>query len=223
MSAGQIRSVTFDLDGTLVDSVADLAEAANRMLAELGEAGRTEYEVRCFVGKGIPNLVERCLTREAAPTPERLQQAISVFRRHYGEVNGSAATIYPGVVEGLEYLRERAIPMACITNKADAFAQPLLERLGLAHYFQVVVGGDTTPHKKPHPEPVHFACRVLGVAPEHNLHVGDSMNDIEAARAAGCPVFCVPYGYNEGKKVDSGDCDALVSSVLEVAQRVAIA
>lgn len=217
----KIRSVTLDLDGTLVDTVADLAEAANRMLAELGEPARTTDEVRNFVGKGIPKLVERCLDRGRLPGADRLHFAHEVFKRHYAEVNGSASTIYPGVMEGLEYLKARGVPMGCITNKADAFTTVLLERLGLTPYFAVVVSGDTTAHKKPHPEPVLHACRVLGVQPDENLHVGDSMNDIEAARAAGCPVFCVPYGYNEGQEVDSDDCDALVSTVLEAAQRVA--
>jgi phosphoglycolate phosphatase len=217
----KIRSVTLDLDGTLVDTVADLAEAANRMLAELGEPSRTVDEVRSFVGKGIPKLVERCLDRGELPSFDRLHAAHEVFKRHYAEVNGVASTIYPGVMEGLEYLKERGVHMGVITNKANVFTDQLLERLGLTSYFAVVVGGDTTPNKKPHPDPVLYACDALGSRPEENLHIGDSMNDIEAARAAGSPVYCVPYGYNEGEEVDSDDCDALVSTVLEAAQRVA--
>jgi phosphoglycolate phosphatase len=217
----KIRSVTLDLDGTLVDTVADLAEAANRMLAELGEPSRTVDEVRSFVGKGIPKLVERCLDRGELPSFDRLHAAHEVFKRHYAEVNGVASTIYPGVMEGLEYLKARGVPMGVITNKANVFTDQLLERLGLTSYFAVVVGGDTTPNKKPHPDPVLYACDALGSRPEENLHIGDSMNDIEAARAAGSPVYCVPYGYNEGEEVDSDDCDALVSTVLEAAQRVA--
>jgi phosphoglycolate phosphatase len=217
----KIRSVTLDLDGTLVDTVADLAEAANRMLAELGEPARTVDEVRSFVGKGIPNLVGRCLNRGEAPSAERLHAAHEVFKRHYAEVNGVASTIYPGVMEGLAYLKARGVPMGVITNKANVFTDQLLERLGLTSWFAVVVGGDTTPNKKPHPDPVLYACKALGSEPGENLHIGDSMNDIEAARAAGCPVYCVPYGYNEGEEVDSDDCDALVSTVLEAAQRVA--
>lgn len=217
----KIRSVTLDLDGTLVDTVADLAEAANRMLAELGEPSRSVDEVRSFVGKGIPKLVERCLDRGELPSAERLHAAHDVFKRHYAAVNGVASTIYPGVMEGLEYLKVRGVPMGVITNKANVFTDQLLERLGLTSYFAVVVGGDTTPNKKPHPDPVLYACEALGSRPEENLHIGDSMNDIEAARAAGSPVYCVPYGYNEGEEVDSDDCDALVSTVLEAAQRVA--
>lgn len=216
----KIRSVTLDLDGTLVDTVADLAEAANRMLAELGEPARSVDEVRSFVGKGIPKLVERCLNRGELPSAERLHAAHDVFKRHYSAVNGTASTIYPGVIEGLDYLKAHGVPMGCITNKANVFTQQLLDRLNLTAYFDVIVGGDSTPNKKPHPDPVLYACRELGVAPAENLHIGDSMNDIEAARAAGCPVFCVPYGYNEGEEVDSEDCDALVSTVLEAAKRV---
>jgi len=219
----KIRSVTLDLDGTLVDTVADLAEAANRMLAELGEPGRSVEEVRSFVGKGIPNLVGRCLNRGEAPSAERLHGAHEVFKRHYAAVNGTASTIYPGVIEGLEFMKAQGVPMGVITNKANFFTDQLLDRLKLTPYFQVVVGGDTTPNKKPHPDPVLYACKALGSEPAENLHVGDSMNDIEAARAAGCPVFCVPYGYNEGEEVDSDDCDALVSTVLEAARRVVAA
>lgn len=215
------QSVTFDLDGTLLDSVADLAEACRRMLAELGEPPRSEDEVRCFVGKGMAVLVERCLTHEQPPTPERLAAAIAVFQRHYAEVNGCYTRIYPGVQEGLAAWRASGLPLGVVTNKPARFTEPLLERMGLADYFAVVVSGDTMAYKKPHPEPILYACRRLGVAPQHNLHIGDSKNDIEAARAAGCTAFCVPYGYNEGKPVDSADCDALVSDLL-AAHRLAL-
>jgi phosphoglycolate phosphatase len=215
------RSVTFDLDGTLLDTVADLAEACRRMLAELGEPPRSEDEVCRFVGKGMAVLVERCLTHDRAPTPERLAAVIAVFQRHYTEVNGQQTRLYPGVLEGLDAWRASGLPLGVVTNKPARFTEPLLERMGLAGYFAVVVSGDTTAHKKPHPEPILHACRRLGVAPRHNLHIGDSKNDIEAAHAAGCTAFCVPYGYNEGRPVDSADCDALVSDLL-AAHRLAL-
>ncbi len=222
-AAGRLpfQSVTFDLDGTLLDTIADLAEGCRRMLAELGEPPRSQEEVHSFVGKGMAVLVERCLTRERAPTAARLAEAITVFQRHYAEVNGLHTRIYPGVLEGLAAWRASGLPLGVVTNKPAMFTEPLLARMGLADYFAVVVSGDTTAHKKPHPEPILHACRRFGVAPPRNLHIGDSINDIEAAHAAGCAAFCVPYGYNEGRPVDSADCDALVSDLL-AAHRLAL-
>jgi phosphoglycolate phosphatase len=210
----QFQSVTFDLDGTLLDTIADLAEACRLMLEELGEPPRTQAEVHRFVGKGLAVLIERCLTRTRAPDAERLNLAIAVFRRHYLAVNGQNTRIYPGVLAGLDAWKASGLKLAVVTNKPAQFAEALLERMGMAGYFDLVVAGDTTPHKKPHPEPILYACRLLEVAPRRNLHIGDSVNDILAARAAGCVVFCVPYGYNEGAPVDSAECDALVSDLL---------
>jgi phosphoglycolate phosphatase len=208
------QSVTFDLDGTLLDTIADLAEACRLMLEEIGEPPRSPAEVHSFVGKGMAVLVERCLTRDTAPSAERLAQAIEAFKRHYTVVNGKYTTIYPGVLEGLDAWRSGGIKMGIVTNKPAIFTEMLIERMGIADFFDVVVSGDTTEFKKPHPEPIRHACHWLGVPPERNLHVGDSRNDIEAARAAGSAAFCVPYGYNEGAPVDSADCDALVSDLL---------
>lgn len=210
-----IGSVTFDLDGTLLDTVPDLAAAAQAMLAELGLPQRSVDEVRNFVGKGIPKLVERCLTHDVPPSPEALKQATEVFKRHYALCNGRDASFYPGVLDCLERLRREGFPMGVVTNKAAAFTEPLIDMMGLSGYFDIIVSGDTLPEKKPHPLPLTYACDRLGVRPDHNLHIGDSNNDIFSARAAGCPVFCVPYGYNEGVAVDSADCDALISSLTE--------
>ena len=208
------ESVTFDLDGTLLDTIADLAEGCRRMLDEVGAPPRSLAEVHRFVGKGMAALVERCLTHERPPTAEQLHAAIDAFKRHYATVNGQFAQIYPGVREGLQAWRASGLKMGVVTNKPGMFTEALLERTGLADYFEVVVSGDTTAHKKPHPEPILHACRLFNVRPDRNLHIGDSENDIRSARAAGCPAFCVPYGYNEGKPVDSADCDALVSDLL---------
>lgn len=215
-----IRSVTFDLDGTLLDTIADLAEACRRMLEELNEPPRRPEEIHAFVGKGLAVLVERCLSRGEPPAAERLQQAIAVFRRHYAAVNGTQTQIYPGVLDGLAEFKAAGLKMGLVTNKPGEFTEILIERVGLATYFDVVVSGDTTAHKKPHPEPLLHACRIMGTRPVDNLHIGDSKNDIQAARAAGCPVFCVPYGYNEGEPVDSAECDALVSDLPAAALRL---
>lgn len=213
----RFRSVTIDLDGTLLDTIVDLADACNAMLAELGLPARSQAEIHRFVGKGMAVLVERCLAAESQPGEALLIDGIDVFRRHYAQINGRSARLYPGVIEGLDALREQGLKLACVTNKPAAFTAPLLERSGLAAYFPVVVAGDTLPHKKPRPEPILHACALMGSAPASNLHIGDSANDIDSARAAGSPVLCVPYGYNEGRTVDSADCDALVSSLLEAA------
>lgn len=215
----RFQSVTFDLDGTLLDTVADLAEACRRMLLELGEPPRTAEEIHSFVGKGMAVLVERCLTRGHAPSATLLHAGIESFKRHYGMVNGQLTQIYPGVLEGLQAWKASGLKMGVVTNKPGMFTEALLERMALADFFDVIVSGDTTDHKKPHPEPLIHACAVLGTRPADNLHVGDSKNDILAARAAGCPIYCVPYGYNEGQPVDSADCDALVSDLFAAHQR----
>ena len=193
------QSVTFDLDGTLLDTIADLAEGCRLMLDEIGAPARSQAEVHSFVGKGMAVLVERCLTHGTPPTAEALHAAIESFKRHYTEVNGRFTQIYPGVQEGLAAWKASGLKMGVVTNKPGMFTEALLERMGMTDYFDVIVSGDTTAHKKPHPEPILHACRLFGVRPDRNLHIGDSENDILSARAAGCPTFCVPYGYNEGK------------------------
>ena len=208
------QSVTFDLDGTLLDTIADLAEACRRMLEEVGAAPRSQAEVHSFVGKGMAVLVERCLTHEQPPAAEKLHAAIESFKRHYAAVNGKFTQIYPGVLEGLRAWKASGVKMGVVTNKPGMFTEALLDRMGLTDYFDVIVSGDTTANKKPHPEPILHACRLFNVRPDRNLHIGDSENDIHAAHAAGCQAYAVPYGYNEGEPVDSANCDALVSDLL---------
>lgn len=206
-------SVTFDLDGTLLDTVADLAEACKRMLEDVGAPPRTQAEVHSFVGKGMAVLVERCLTHDEPPTAEALHAAIESFKHHYAAVNGKFTQIYPGVIEGLEAWKATGLKMGVVTNKPGMFTEALLERMAMTDYFDVIVSGDTTAHKKPHPEPILHACRIFGVRPDRNLHIGDSKHDIHAAHAAGCQAYCVPYGYNEGEPVKAEDCDALVGDL----------
>lgn len=217
----KFRSITFDLDGTLLDTVADLTEACRLMLAELEQPPRSEAEIRRFVGRGMAVLIERCLTHEAPPDAALMARATDAFTRHYAAVNGHKAAFFPGVREGLDAWRATGLPLAVVTNKPAAFTVPLLERTGIAQYFQAVVSGDTTAHRKPHPAPLLHACAALGVDPVVNLHIGDSKHDIETARNAGCTVYCVPYGYNEGEAVCAEDCDALVPDLraaLDLAQ-----
>lgn len=212
-----IEAVMIDLDGTLLDTIPDLAAAANGMLEELGRQPLPLDTVRNFVGKGIPRLVERALARDidGHVPPEVLAQALPVFERAYAAVNGRYTTIYPGVREGLEQMRAAGFRLACVTNKSGAFSVPLLERMELAAFFELTVSGDTLPRRKPDPLQLLHACERFGVAPARMLMVGDSGNDVQAARAAGCPVFCVPYGYNEGHDVHSLDVDAIVAALTD--------
>jgi phosphoglycolate phosphatase len=217
-----VKGVTIDLDGTLLDTIPDLAAAANMMLAEL-ELPTLDIEViRTFVGKGIPRLVERALAGDIDGTaqPEEMARALPVFERHYVEVNGRHTTIYPGVKEGLDRLRAQGLPLACVTNKSGRFTLPLLDKVGLAPYFETIVSGDTLARKKPDPDPLLHACDALEIAPREMLMIGDSINDAQAARAAGCPIFCVTYGYNEGHDVRDLDTDALVDSLVDAAALV---
>jgi phosphoglycolate phosphatase len=213
----RVKGVTIDLDGTLLDTIPDLAVAANRMLDELGKPPLDVDVIRTFVGKGISRLVERTLAAgvNGAIDPELMQRALAIFERRYTEVNGRHTTVYPGVQEGLTRLREQCFPLACVTNKSQRFTLPLLEMVDLARYFEHVVCGDTLARKKPDPAPLLHACDALKIPPRDMLMIGDSVNDTEAARAAGCPVFCVTYGYNEGLDVRDLDSDALVDSLAD--------
>ena len=212
-----VEAVMIDLDGTLLDTIPDLAAATNLMLEALGEAVLPLDTVRNFVGKGIPRLVERALARDidGRAGTEAVVRALPVFERFYTEVNGRHTTMYPGVREGLEQMQAAGFRLACVTNKAGAFTLPLLERMGLAPFFEQTVSGDTLARKKPDPIQLLHVCNEFGIAPARMLMIGDSGNDALAARAAGCPVFCVSYGYNEGHDVHSLDVDAIVSALTD--------
>lgn len=217
-----VSAVAIDLDGTMLDTIEDLCNAVNHTLAAL-HLPKLELDlVRTFVGKGISNLVERSLRAALGAEPDKklVAQAMPVYEANYARVNGDTATIYPGVHEGLEALIRAGLRLACVTNKSARFTAPLLERVGFARYFPVVVCGDTLPQKKPDPMPLTHAARCLGVSPAQMLMIGDSINDAQAARAAGCPVFCVTYGYNEGRDVRTLDVDAIVPSIAAAAALV---
>jgi phosphoglycolate phosphatase len=207
--------VLIDLDGTLLDTAADLAAAANAMLAKLGREPRTLDQVKTFVGKGIARLVERCLTGdlERRIDDPTLDRALDIFRVEYGKSNGTLSSLYPGAVEGLEAMAKRGLKLACVTNKAARFTTPLLERHGLAKYFETIITGDMVQLGKPHPECYFLACDRLGLAPSEAVVIGDSDNDARAARAAGIRVLCVSYGYNEGRPAQSIDCDGIIDSL----------
>lgn len=213
------RAVILDLDGTLLDTAADLAAAVNAMLADAGRAPLPVERVAAYVGKGAAVLVHRALTGDPeGRAPEAaFEPAYRAFLEHYRVENGRHAALYPGVLAGLEAMRAKGLRLAVVTNKPQAFIGPLLEQCGIAHYFELVVGGDSLARRKPDPLPMLHVCESFGLEPAQVVAIGDSLNDALAARAAGMPVLAVPYGYNEGHDVRSLDVDAIVSSLLEAA------
>lgn len=217
------RAALFDLDGTLVDTAPDLAAAANRMLADLGRAALPDDRIRDFVGKGVVNLVNKCFEASGGGGEEARDRAHAVFERHYSAGIADRSRPYPGVVDGLEALERAGIAMGCVTNKAGRFTEPLLELTGLRRFFGVVVSGDTVERRKPHPDPMLYAAGKLGASPAETLVVGDSLNDVQSARAAGCAVVVVPYGYREGLSLEDLGADAVVASVEEAARSITMA
>ncbi len=221
MSA-RFRAVLFDLDGTLLDTAPDLAAAANGMLSELGFARREPSAIATYIGKGIPVLVHRTLTGAFDGRAEQtlFARALAIFERCYAEESGRHSRPYPAVIEGLGRLQAAGFALGCVTNKAERFTLDLLRRFDLERFFACVVSGDALPRKKPDPLPILHACERLRVAPSETLVIGDSANDVAAARAAGCTVWCVPYGYNEGRPVASLACDATVADLAVAARRL---
>ena len=226
MKTGSIPSlrtpsaVLFDLDGTLLDTAGDIALALSRAFADHGHEGPAPAAVRQMIGKGAPVLVERAvlaqgLSLDAAGRAALLER----FFHHYGrlqDMDECAAEPYPGAREALVTLHAAGLPLAVVTNKYHRFAVGLLQRLDLARHLRVVVGGDTCERRKPDPMPLHHACTQLGVAPADALMVGDSANDVEAARAAGMPVVLVPYGYTEGEDPRQWPCDHMVDNLAQL-------
>jgi phosphoglycolate phosphatase len=211
-----------DLDGTLVDTLDDFVAALRAMLQDL-PAPYCHFEldratVEPLVGKGSENLIKSlfALMDRADEATELLATANQRYQAHYREVNGRYATLYPGALAGVQQLHALGLPLACVTNKPTAFAQDLLAQKGLAGYFSMVLGGDAVARKKPDPLPLLMACQHLGSAPARTWMVGDSSNDAQAARAAGCPVLLVTYGYNHGQPVREVDADAFADTLATV-------
>lgn len=212
-----IQAIAFDLDGTLVDSIQDLARAANLARADLGFTPLQTERVVNFVGDGAPTLIARVLAddRSAVYTNTDLQaKGMALFETHYQGGLTKNTTFYPTVQATLHQLHQRGIPLAIITNKPERFTIPLLRELGVAEHFDLVLGGDSLATKKPSAEPLQFAASHFGIQPANLLMVGDSENDILAARAAGSPVIAVSYGY--GHDVDSLQADAVIDSFAQL-------
>ena len=211
------KAIVFDLDGTLLDTLPDLARAANLMLAELGLPQVDAPQVRAYIGDGAVRLVKRVLTGDWEREPEKalFDRALPIFNRHYARGVALESRPFPGVVEGLEAFRARGFPMGCITNKPEMFTLPLLEQTRLTPYFDIIVSGDVLPKQKARSDAVTYACGFFGARPEHVVVIGDAGNDCEAAHAAGCPALGVTYGYIPSGDVRSIGFDAIVDSLDE--------
>ncbi|ODU11044.1 MAG: phosphoglycolate phosphatase [Rubrivivax sp. SCN 71-131] len=207
-----LQAAIVDLDGTLVDTVGDFEVALARMLADLGHRAVGRNFIARTVGKGSEHLIACTLAEVGAPA-SLLERAWQRYQHHYLQINGEHSTVFPGAIEGLQRLRARGLRLACLSNKPTAFARPLLEAKGLSVYFDAVFGGDAFARKKPDPLPLVQTCKALDVDPAATLMVGDSSNDAAAARAAGCPVVLVSYGYNHGESVHGVDCDAVIERI----------
>ncbi|MEJ2768475.1 phosphoglycolate phosphatase [Mycetohabitans sp. B46] len=219
---GPIEAAIVDLDGTMVDTAGDFTAALNAVLGELGLPPINQAEVVAYVGKGSEHLVHSVLSARLPPAEaeQRFDVALAGYQRAYAGANGRHARLYLDVIRGLDAFGAARIKLACVTNKPLRFALELLEQYGLRPYFEVVLGGDSLPRKKPDPLPMLAACDALGVPPARAVAIGDSENDARAARAAGLATLTVPYGYNHGQPVQLIDSDGIVGSLLEAARRV---
>ncbi|WP_342594680.1 phosphoglycolate phosphatase [Salinicola lusitanus] len=217
-SLQDIRLVAFDLDGTLIDSVPDLAAAVDTMLSEQRLVPVGEAKVRDWVGNGSYKLVERALASVLGEEPDadRVAASHDGFLRAYHTAPCKRTRVYPGVREALGSLETKGIIVTLVTNKPAAFIDPILDALELRRYFRLTLGGDSLAEKKPHPAPLLHLAAQFGVAPAQCLMVGDSRHDVEAGRRAGFRTLAVPYGYNHGEPVASSHPDGVVESLGEL-------
>ncbi|MDR1311673.1 MAG: phosphoglycolate phosphatase [Burkholderiaceae bacterium] len=212
-----IRAVFLDLDGTMVDSIPDIHLALNQMRADLSLAPLDEEKTKHFVGRGTESLVRSALAMDCDDDAvnARLPQALVFFRRHYLETNGCCSRVYPDVMEGLRQFREQGLSLACVTNKPAIFTDPLLAKTGLYPLLDAISSADSVPRKKPDPLPMQVLSARFGLHPSEVLVIGDSINDVRAARSAGCSVFVVPYGYNHGQSVRDMDADGVIPRITD--------
>lgn len=209
------KAVIFDLDGTLVDSAADIAEAVNRTLDDLQLSRFDEATVRGWIGEGVGNLVRTALNASHSEVP--VQTVMPGFMRHYQACLLRSPRLYDGVTGALDRLKAHGTPLAICTNKPYAMVPPLLEHLGIAHFFAQVLGGDSLPQRKPDPAPLLHLASHFGVAPAQCLMVGDSATDLGAANAAGMPIALVRYGYPRDLDVEQAGAVAVVDDLRQLA------
>lgn len=218
MLARKPEMVLIDVDGTLVDSVPDLAYCVDEMMVKLGREPWGETRVRDWVGNGVERLVRRALIGQlhGEPSEADFAKAYPLFLELYAENTSKRSLLYPGVREGLDYLKGAGYRLGCVTNKAEQFTVPLLKDLGIYGDFGIVVSGDTLAHKKPHPAPLLHAAEFFKVEPSAALMVGDSISDVKAARAAGFTIACVPYGYNHGEDIRTAEPDLVIDTLAQL-------
>jgi phosphoglycolate phosphatase len=210
--------VLIDVDGTLVDSVPDLAYCVDEMLKQLGMPVRGEASVRHWVGNGVERLVKRALINQLDGEPDAglYARALPIFRGLYAENTSKRSCLYDGVPDALAFLKSTGVKIGCVTNKASEFTLPILRDLGIADYFETVLCGDMVERKKPDPQPLLMSAETLGVSASASMMLGDSMSDVKAARAAGFSIVCMSYGYNHGEDIRDYNPDAVVDSMAEI-------
>jgi phosphoglycolate phosphatase len=215
-----VRLITFDLDGTLVDTAREIAQAANRTLAEIGLPERPVADVTRLIGHGTRELMKGLLQQAQPLRPLDFEQVMRVFEGHYQDTTGTDSRLYPGCLAGLQRLRAAGVAMACVTNKEHRFAERVLAVTGLAPFFEVVIGGDSLALKKPHPLVIEHCLAAYDVIPSQAAHVGDSGIDVETARRAGVLAWAVPYGYNGGQPIEATQPDGLFAGIDQIADHV---
>ena len=218
MALRPVEMVLIDVDGTLVDSVPDLAYCVDEMMQQLDMPVRGEANVRNWVGNGVERLVRRALTDslDGEPDDALFEKAYPIFLDLYADNTSKRSILYPGVKEGIVFLKSAGYKLGCVTNKAAQFTEPLLKDLGIYDNFSIVISGDTLPLKKPDPAPLLHAAEFFGVAPEEAMMLGDSVSDVKAARAAGFQIICMSYGYNHGEDIRTANPDAVIDSMAEL-------
>ena len=218
MTIFQPKLVMIDVDGTLVDSVPDLAYCVDQMMLSLDMPVRGEETVRHWVGNGVPRLVERALTGELEGylSKEAFDKAYPIFLDLYAQNSSVRSTLYEGVMEGLDYLKSKDYLLGCVTNKAEQFTLPLLQSLGIIDYFGIVISGDTLEKKKPDPLPLIHGANFFNIKPNECLMLGDSVSDVKAARAASFQIICMSYGYNHGNNIADENPDLVIDSMAQL-------
>jgi phosphoglycolate phosphatase len=213
------KLIMLDLDGTMVDSVPDLAYCVDELMVIIGREKWGEKKVRDWVGNGVPKLVERALTGELEGIVNKsdFAKAYPIFLDLY-QNNLANSFLYDGVDEGLNYLKQNNYILGCVTNKAEQFTLPILKQLNIFNYFDIVLSGDTLPKKKPDPLPLLHAAKFFNIEPKNGLMIGDSVSDIKASRAANFSIICMSYGYNHGKNIVDSNPDLVIDSMLELKQ-----
>ncbi len=218
MTINKPEMILIDVDGTLVDSVPDLAYCIDEMMKALDMPVHGEAAVRNWVGNGVERLVRRGLIGQLDGEPDEalFEKAYPIFLDLYAVNTSQRSCLYPGVREGLDYMKAAGYVLGCVTNKAAQFTIPLLKDLGIHDDFVNIVCGDTLAKKKPDPLPLLHSAEVLGVAPEKSLMLGDSVSDVKAARAAGFQIICMSYGYNHGVDIRESNPDVVIDSMAEL-------